>query len=138
MGIDEIVKSIFNSQQEQKSAAHFALNGSFLPFRLTSRKNDTVDLILELTNISGGDVLASVAVAVPKGIGVDSTMIAREKNLRVGQMKADESKKARIPMFSAASTKPGVYPISIEVFSHYRDFGHVITSIKKEFEVRVV
>ena len=138
MGMLDTLSDLVSGQKQNAKGVAFSLSTSFTPFRLSSKKNDTADLILEIENVSGAGLLASISVQVPRGLGLDATMTQKEKNYKAGEMKEGETKKARVQIYSAMSTKPGVYPIAVEVFSHYRDYTHIITSVKKTVELRVV
>ena len=138
MGIFDSIKGLVSTQEQKKSAVPFALTTNFTPFRLTSKKNDVVDLNIDVENVYGADALASVVVTVSKGLGTDSTLLNREKTIKLENMKNGENRRVSAQIFSASSTKPGTYKIRVEAFAHYRDYRHVENSIKKIIEVRVV
>lgn len=138
MGIFDSIKGLVSTAEEKKSAVPFALTTTFTPFRLTAKKNDNVDLNIDIENIYGADALASITVTVARGLGTDSTLLNREKTVKLETMKNGESRRVPVQIYSASLTKPGTYKIRVEAFAHYRDYRHIENSVKKIVEVRVV
>ncbi len=138
MGFFDSIKGILPTTEQKKSAVPFVLTTNFTPFRLTAKKNDSVELFIDVDSIYGADTLASVSVAVPRGLGMDSTLLNREKTFKLDNIKNGESKRVIAQIFSSTSTQPGTYKIRVEAFAHFRDYRHVENSIKKIIEIRVV
>ena len=116
----------------------FSITTAFRPVRLAARKEESVDLELGVKNISEGETITSVNVDVPKGLGFDGMGIARTKEYRLGTMKSGEEKKFTLSLHGSSQTTPGNYRITISVYAHYRDYGHVLNSVKKAVELRVI
>ncbi len=116
----------------------FTLNTSFRPMRLAARSDNSVELIIELQNISGQSQLCSVVVEVPKGLGFDGVGLHKTKELRIGQLPAGETKRISVGLHASSQTPAGNYRIQITAYSHYRDYSHVLNSASKPAELRVV
>lgn len=116
----------------------FSINTAFRPVRLAARKEESVDLELGIKNISEGEAITSVNVDIPKGLGFDGVGIARTKEYRLGTLKSGEEKKFSVSLHGNSQTAAGNYRITISVYAHYRDYGHVLNSVKKAVELRVI
>ena len=116
----------------------FSITTAFRPVRLAAKKDESVDLELGVKNISEGEAITSVNVDVPKGLGFDGMGIARRKEYRLGTMKSGEEKKFTLSLHGSSQTAAGNYRITISVYAHYRDYGHVLNSVKKAVELRVI
>ncbi|HQT44392.1 MAG TPA: hypothetical protein PLO51_00280 [Candidatus Micrarchaeota archaeon] len=138
MGIFDSIKGLIPAAEQKKSSVPFVLNTYFTPFRLTAKKNDNVDLHVDLENVYGADALCSVSVKVQRGLGTDSTLLNREKTYKLETVRNGEKKHVSAQIFSASSTQPGMYKISIEAYTHFRDYRHIENAVKKIVEIRVV
>jgi len=116
----------------------FSITTAFRPVRLAAKKDESVDLELGIKNISEGEALTSVNVDIPKGLGFDGMGIARTKEYRLGSLKSGEEKKFNVSLHGNSQTAAGNYRITISVYAHYRDYGHVLNSVKKAVELRVI
>jgi len=134
MGIFEL----FGKQTAMQMAAPFVLDFSFHPLRLSANKVDYVDVTLSLRNTSNEELLTSLVIKVPKGLGFEQSTLTTEKELRFGYMKPGEEKKFRVQIYSSQRTRPGDYPVGLFAISHYRNYGYVLNEIKKSFTLRAV
>ena len=114
----------------------FGIKTSFRPFRLSAHRNEKVDLILVISNPGGKSKLASLTVAVSNGLGLNSTGLKRTDEMRVGEIGPGEEKEITIEIYGSSQTKEGNYRIGVVVYEHYRDYQHVINSVKKIVELR--
>lgn len=134
---------IFGKGEEAQPAgavkgSPFTISTSFRPMRLAARSDNSVELLVELANISGQPNLCSMVVELPKGIGFDGVGLHKTKELRMGQFPAGEKKTIPIGLHASSQTPPGAYRIQLTVYSHYRDYSHVLNSASKSAELRVV
>jgi uncharacterized membrane protein len=123
---------------EGGKVAKFAVTTSFRPMRLAARSDNSVELLLEVQNTSDSPQLCSAVIEVPKGLGFDGVGIHKTKELRLGQVAGGEKKNISVGLHASSQTAPGNYRIAITVYTHYRDYTHVLNSISKQTELRVV
>ncbi len=118
--------------------AIYSLRTEMHPFRLNAHKNDSVDLIIHLTNNLDKELLTSVVVVVQKPLAVDQTGLTQQREVRVGFLQPNETKTLSILIWSTQRTEPGTYKIKVFAISHYRDYGHVLNEVRKTLDLRVV
>jgi uncharacterized membrane protein len=116
----------------------YYIKTEFVPYRLKSRENSSATLMLSLKNLTGEPVMCSVVVNVPKQIGLDSTSLSKEKEIRLGMISPNEERSANIELYSSVSTEPGEYTLTITSFVHYRDYAHVLNSMRKRVLIEAV
>jgi len=116
----------------------FTVKTSFIPVRLAANKIDRTDLVIKIRNNEGENILTSVVVEVPKGLGTDQSCIQRLKEIRIGYMGKEESQDIVVPIWSNVVTKQGTYNVNVTAFVHYRTYAYVLNSVKKTAELRVV
>lgn len=116
----------------------YNITTEFVPYKLKSNSRGSSTLIVNLKNTTQEPVTSSVVVEVPDRISLDTTGMAREKEVRLGTMAPNESKEAKVEIFSGAGTDKGEYTITITAFIHYRDYAHVLNAMKKRTVVEAV
>lgn len=132
--------AIFDLFGKKPAAAtsDFLLKCEFHPYRLQAHKNDYVDLEIDLTNVSRMDQLTSVVLVLPKPLGIDKTGLSQQKELRLGTLRAAETRHLLIPVWATQRTEPGNYAVRVYAISNYHDYGHVLNEARKIVELRVV
>lgn len=121
-----------------KTGSPFKMKLSFSPLRVTARKNNSADLVIEFQNITKEALLVSLVVSTKSGLGLDSMGLNKAREMRVGYMKDGEEKTVRVPIYGSTNTAPGTYAVDVSIMAHYRDYGHVLNSVRKSMELRVV
>ncbi len=116
----------------------YNISTEFVPYHLKANSRGSSTLIVNLKNMTHEPVTSSVVVEVPERISLDSTGISKEKEVRLGTLAPDESKEARIELFSGAGTDKGEYTLTITAFIHYRDYAHVLNAMKKRTVIEAV
>jgi uncharacterized membrane protein len=118
----------------------FRVSTSFLPLRLSAMKQNSVNLIVKLKNITDDPQLVSVDVSLPKGnlLGFDSTCINKAIEKKVGTMQAGATAEVSIPVFASNQTEAGDYELGLTAYAHYQDYSKVLASVKKRASLRVV
>jgi hypothetical protein len=118
----------------------FRVSTSFLPLRLSATKQNSVNLIVKLTNITNDPQLVSVDVMLGRKdlIGFDPMCINKATEKKVGQVGAGETKEVSIPIFASNQTGAGDYNLDISVYAHYQDYNKVYASVAKKTNLRVV
>jgi hypothetical protein len=123
------------------SASHgapFTLSIAFRPLRLAARSDGNVDLIATIHNVSGMPQMCSLVVELPKSLGFDGVGLHKTKELRLGQIGADEAREVAVTIVSSSQTTAGLYRLQATAYAHYRDYTHVLNSVSKTVELRVV
>ncbi len=127
-----------NVSSELSARFPYYIKTEFVPYRLKSREKSSSTLSVILKNLTGEPVMCSVVVSVPKQIGLDSTGLSKEKEIRLGTISPNEEKLANIDLYGSISTDPGEYTVTITSFVHYRDYAHVLNSMRKRVLIEAV
>ena len=141
MGIIDKFLSMFGGEQvnrESSRAVPFKITTSLSPVRLIARTQNSCDLILTVQNLESSPLMCSVVVDVPNSLGFDSMALHKKKELRLGSLEASKSRKITVPLCANNQTPAGTYRVFITMYSHYRDYTHVLNSVRKSIELRVV
>jgi uncharacterized membrane protein len=109
----------------------YNINTQFVPYKLKANSRGSTTLVVNLKNMTESPVTSSVVVEVPERISLDSTGMSKEKEVRLGTLGPNESKEAKVEIFSSAGTDKGEYTLTITAFIHYRDYAHVLNAMKK-------
>jgi len=112
----------------------------FLPIRMLSRADDSVDLILELENASDQQPLVSLVFVLPKDspLSFDKLGVQHVKKVRVGHMDPYSSKEFYIPIYAKRGVKPGLYKVGLIIYLHGDNYNEILHEEKKVYELRVV
>ena len=109
----------------------YNITTEFVPYKLKANARGSTTLVMNLKNMTESPVTSSVVVEVPERISLDSTGMSKEKEVRLGTLAPNESKEAKVEIFSSAGTDKGEYTLTITAFIHYRDYAHVLNAMKK-------
>ncbi len=109
----------------------YNITTQFVPYKLKANSRGSTTLLVNLKNMTESPVTSSVVVEVPERISLDSTGMSKEKEVRLGTLGPNESKEAKVEIFSSAGTDKGEYTLTITAFIHYRDYAHVLNAMKK-------
>ncbi len=128
------------NETSSSSGVPFKVNVNFSPLRLTAMRDNKVNLIVRIANVSGDDQLVSVDASLPRNqlVGFEPTCIHKMIEKKVGQLKANETTEIVLPIWANNQTKDGNYPIEVTVYAHYLDYSKVINSVRKNISLRVV
>jgi len=138
MGLLDSIMGKGDSSEAAAKKAPFTMATSFRPMRLAGKSHSSVELLVELHNISQETLLCSFVVEVPKGISFDNVGIHKSKEIRMGQVQPGEKKEISVNLAGSNTTMPGLYRLQLSVYSHYRDYSHVLNTVSKTVELRVV
>ena len=116
----------------------YTLKVRFNPYRLVANKNNSVNMILVLKNVSKEPLLTSVVIKTPKMLGFDQSGLGNAREIRFGYLPPKEQKEFGVEIFGRVQTKPAEYKLLITAFCHYRDYAHVLNSVSKKVSLRVV
>ncbi len=141
MGILDNVFSMFGasgSDSESKKVMPFKLTTSLRPVRLRAMTQNSCDLIITIQNLDSKSLMCSVVVESPNSLGFDSVGLHKKKELRLGNLDVAKSRSIPVSIHANNQTPAGTYRFFITAYSHYRDYTHVLNSVRKSVELRVV
>ena len=124
-------------KKQVEPLAPFTLRAEFHPYRLPANKADFVDLEVTVGNNTDAEILSSVVIVVPKGLGFEQSAISQQKELRLGYLNPNEQKALKIRVYGTARTARGAYPVQLYTMSHYKDYGHVLNEARRSLQLRV-
>ncbi len=118
----------------------FITSLKFIPRRLSSMKEGSIDLEIKVTNNTADTQLVSIDAVLPKKIlvGFDPTCLNKHTEKRLGNVEPGETKDVALRIWGSNQTKEGDYPIQISFYSHYLNYKKVLESTHKRTTVRVV
>ncbi len=128
------------SEELKTSGAPFTISTKFVPRRLSSRKEDRMQVMISVKNNTSEDQLVSLDFLLPGGVtfGFDPTGIGKKMEKRLGHLAPGEIKEITITVWGNNQTKEGEYPLKITAFSHYLDYNKVLNYIERIVSVRIV
>ncbi|MFH1306745.1 MAG: hypothetical protein ABIH83_03790 [Candidatus Micrarchaeota archaeon] len=136
--VDKISKESDSEKGGSSRAVPFTLSTSFRPVRLRARSENSCELVINLKNISNSDHICSVVVEIPKSLGFDQMGLHKTKELRLGNLEAGKGRTLSVNISANNQTPSGTYRIFTTANSHYRDYTHLLNSVRKSVELRVV
>ncbi|MFH0927669.1 MAG: hypothetical protein V1822_03755 [Candidatus Micrarchaeota archaeon] len=142
MGLLDSIRSSLSSQGGSQpqggEALPFKFSTSFRPVRLRAMSQNSCELLISIKNTSAQAHICSIVVEVANSLGFDSMGLHKKKELRLGSLEPSASKEISVPITANNQTPAGNYRIFITAYSHYRDYSHVLNSVRKSAELRVV
>jgi len=121
-----------------KKGIPYALSLEWVPYKLFSGKKSSSTLFFKIKNVSTEGLLTSVVINLPQKLSFDSIGVMRKKELKVGELKPGEENEQKIDVMNSIDAPKGEYTIQIIATSHYRDYEHVINSIRKNTTIHIV
>ena len=116
----------------------YMIKTQFVPYKLKARQRSSSTLMINLKNLSKTPVMGSVSVQLPKQLGFDNVGMSKVKDVKLGEIAANEEKEAKIEIFSDVGTDAGEYTINLTAYVHYRDYELVENSMTKRAVIEVV
>ncbi len=116
----------------------FKLATEWFPYKLYSSRKSYVTLTMKISNITKEPLLTSVTLKLPNQIAFDETGISHEKNFRLGSLEPNEEKELHVNVYNNLKAEPGDYTTILIATAHYKDYDHVINSIRKKELISVV
>ena len=116
----------------------YYMKTEFVPYKLKSMERSSSTLMVTVKNLTGEPVMGSIVVSVPRQLSVDSTGLSREKEIRLGSLSPNEQKETRFEIFSDVKTDRGEYTITVTAFVHYRDYAHILNSMRKRTVIEAI
>ncbi len=131
---------IFHKKEPEKGARAlpYLLVTEWEPYRLYSDRKSSTNLHIRLKNTSGDPLLSSIVVKLPSQLGFDEIALAREKEIKIGELAPNEEKEFYLPVYKSASADRGEYTVTLTAIAHYRTYDHVINAIRKQSTIEIV
>ncbi len=120
-----------NVAEDLEKGLPYAIKTEFVPYKLSANGRGSTSLYIDIKNLTKEPVMGSVVVQVPQKLNLDQIGMAKEKEVRLGLLAPNEEKRAMVDIYSGPATDKGEYTLSVTAFVHYRDYGHVLNSMKK-------
>ncbi len=133
MGILEL----FGKRELNLSGSSYRVDYELHPLKLTAHVADYLELEINLQNLLDKELLTSVVLVLPKALGLDGSALSHEREIRLGLLKPGELKHLKVNVYATQRTGKAVYPAYLYVISHYRDYGYVLSEVKKRVDIRV-
>ncbi len=109
----------------------YSIRTEFVPYRLRSVERSSTTLYIRLKNLTEEAVMGSVVVSVPRQLSVDATGLSKEREIRLGMLAAGEERESRAEIYGDVRTEKGEYTVTVTSFVHYRDYAHILNSMRK-------
>ncbi len=103
----------------------------FTPIRIIIGQKEPVNLDVIVKNPGDEEVLSTVIVRVPPGLGLDPSCISREKRQRLDYVPAEGEKTASFRIYPKFNVTPGEYTVSVTLLTHPGRYDKV--SMEKEY-----
>lgn len=116
----------------------YLVSTELVPYRLYGRKNSSSTLIVRVRNVTKDILLTSVVGELPAKLGFDEMALARQRELRIGELQPNEQKEVKLNLYGNVGTDPGEYTLRLTTIAHYRDYSHVLNAVKKNVSISVV
>ncbi|MGC8851326.1 MAG: hypothetical protein ACP5O3_03825 [Candidatus Micrarchaeia archaeon] len=128
---------LFGKKEVSQNESYYSIKTELHPFRLYAHKNDYVNLQITLKNNFQRELLTSLVLIVPRGLGFEQSALSTQKEIRIGMLKAGEEKTFKIPIWATQRTDAGDYKIKIFAIAHYHDYAYVLNESRKIITLRV-
>ena len=95
-------------------------------------------LNVKVRNLTKEVLLTSIVVSVAGKIGFDEMGRQNTKEQRLGEMQPGEVKETKFNIYANLGTDAGNYTVTLDTFAHYRDYTHVLDSVRKDVQIGVI
>jgi len=135
-----ILENLMGKSDEQTVAPGFPfkLSTNLRPVRLAAKKDNCLELLVAIKNLSDKPYIASASLELPKSLGFENLGITKIKEIRMGELDIGKEKTISFSVCASFQTAPGVYSAVLTLNQHYKDYAHVLNYAKKNVEIRVV
>lgn len=127
-----------DSANEITKGPPFSVSTELVPYKLHAKMSSNAMLIVKVRNLTKDVLLTSVVAKVPGKMGFDEMVMQKEKEVRIGEMQPGELKETEVRIYSSVGTEPGDYTLALTTFAHYRDYAHVLNSVRKDVALSVI
>lgn len=123
---------------QKAKASPFIVSNSFRPIRINAKKENSVDLIIKITNKTNQEQLCSFSIIVSAELGLDSTCLSKSKEFRLGVLEPNQTKELIIPIYANSQTPPSLFKLVLKVYAHYQNYNRILNAVQKTIELRAV
>jgi uncharacterized membrane protein len=116
----------------------FLVNTEWVPYKLYAKKKSSSTLFVRVKNLTNEVLLTSLVVELPNKLGFDEMNLAKQRELRVGELGPGEDREAKFNIYNSLDADRGEYTVTLTAIAHYRDYGHVMNAVKKRAPIEVV
>ncbi len=116
----------------------YSVSTELMPYKLYAKKSSSATLSIKVKNMTKDVLLTSVVLESSGKIGFDEMLVAKERELRIGDMQPMEEKDLRVAIYSGVGSDAGQYTLTLTTIAHYRDYAHVLNTVKKRVMVEIV
>ena len=111
-----------------------------IPLRLSRSHDNSVDIVVRLTNLDEEEKLISVeGKIVSHGLlGFDKNLTHKKAIKKVGVLLPGKSVEFPIRVYGSAQTKEGDYDVDLTLYEHFQDFNKVMESYTRRCTIRVI
>lgn len=127
-----------NKEEPARAGLPFNVATSLRPVRLNARKENCLEVLVSVTNVTDAPIMVSVTAEVPKSLGFENLGITKIKEIRIGELPAQKGKTISFSVCASSQTPAGTYSVLVAVNHHYRDYSHVLNYARKTVEIRAV
>ena len=110
----------------------------FTPIRMIVGQKDPVTLDVILKNNGTEEVLSTIIVKLPNGLGFDLSGITREKRERIDYIKPAEEKSISFRIYPRHNTEEGQYPVTVNILTHPDRYDKTTSEKQQEAILRVL
>jgi uncharacterized membrane protein len=129
---------LFGKKLLNSGGPAYSLECELHPLRLQAHKPDYLDLEVAVSNQFDRELLTSIVIQVPRGLGFEQSALSQEREIRLGMLRPGESKRFKVPVWATQRTEPGHYPVRVHAISHFHDYGYVLNEVRREVGLRAV
>lgn len=127
-----------SKEQPAHPGLPFNITQALRPVRLSARRDNCLELLVTIKNVSDAPVMASAVVEVPRALGFENLGITKVKEIRMGELAQHAERTVSFSVCATTQTPHGTYSLLLTVNQHYRDYAHILNYAKKGVEVRAV
>jgi hypothetical protein len=127
-----------DSASEITKGPPYSVSTELVPYKLHAKMSSNALLVVKVRNLTKDVLLTSVVAKVPGKLGFDEMVMQKEKEVRVGDMQPGETKETEFKIYSSVGSEVGDYTLALTTFAHYRDYAHVLNSIRKDVTVSLI
>ncbi|MGD0510233.1 MAG: hypothetical protein ABSA33_00165 [Candidatus Micrarchaeaceae archaeon] len=127
-----------DSANEITKGPPYSISTELVPYKLHAKMSSNALLIVKVRNLTKDVLMTSVVAKVPGKLGFDEMVMQKEKEVRVGDMQPAETKEIEFKIYSSIGSEVGDYTLALTTFAHYRDYAHVLNSIRKDVTVSLI
>lgn len=109
---------------------------SIYPYRLNIKEKEPIELIVKITNKGNETKLLSYDIALDPALSLDKSGLKKAAGQRMGEIKPDETKIFKFPIYAFQGIKPGNHDIMFAVNEHYLDYSQLSERTEKIIQVK--